>query len=894
MTLKERLFGPPWESKDAAIRARSVASETDRRLLAQLPTIAAEDQDPTVRLAALRRLADEAAWLGARSRDRDSNILAAADQFLLRAACQGPAGEHLEQRLAWLERLEAGESVRRIAADGADPELRKAALERIDSPGFLGDRVVGEPDDAIADQILARIDQVSTLKRIAGELRKSHKQRQQAVVQRLAALEGDSETHDARDELAAALISRAEKLARGTFTGDRKTEIERLKAQWSQLTDPDAGLARRFEGAIRIAESALSPRPASAPAPSGEPAPGAADAELERLSGQAQQMTAQPAGERTAAALAQMISAFDRRWNALRSPGPSDRAVRERFQALVGELQARLELQRQQKPEPKAQAGPSQAQTDHARALQEALDSADQALASGDIAAAHEAIGAARSLHDRTPQKARSDRAGSRLARMTGKLKEMRDWQHWSNNELRERLIERVGEIDAENLHPDAVTDRLKELRQRWKELDEQEVLPGDKRRFAAPKGQWRRFQRACKEAFDAARPYLEKRSEVREQSLKELQEFLDDARRVAADEESSRDKLIRYQRAAREGIRNLDALPPKARGKAASALRELMDAISAALDRHFDVVENEKRRLVAEARKLAHEKDRAVAIDRAKALQAEWKKAGRGRRKTDDQLWNEFREPIDPLFEELRHVRDERRQAEHQHTEVLKDLCARAESLVDAEDPESVAGQMSGLEDEFNQHSAVPPALRNRFQQALDRCRARIREAKDARARTRIGHLVALGEHLQRAWERLLAGQAQPSTGALPGDADDDALGKRLRDRLERFLAAPDPDALRAEVERLTGQAHQVVIEMECLSGVESPEQDRQLRMDYQISRLSNRLGEGGPRADLDTERSELQRRWLESFPHDPGQHSGLKKRFEEADKILNKMASG
>ncbi|MBS3823665.1 MAG: DUF349 domain-containing protein [Wenzhouxiangellaceae bacterium] len=894
MTLKERLFGPPWENKDAAIRARSVASETDRRLLAQLPKIAAEDQDPAVRLAALRRLADEAAWLDARSRDRDSNILAAADQFLLRAACREPAGEHLERRLAWLEHVGAGESLRRIAASGADPELRKAALERIDSPGFLGDRVIGESDDAIADHILARIDQVSTLKRIAGELRKSHKQRQQAVIQRLAALEGDSEEHDARDELAAALISRAEKLARGAFIGDRKTEVERLKAQWSQMTDPDAALARRFEGAIRIAERALSPRPADTPEPSDEPAPGAADAELERLSGQAQQMAAQPAGERTAAALAQMLSAFDRRWNALRSPGPSDRAVRERFQALVGELQARLELQRQRKPEPKADPGPSQAQADQVRALQEALERAEQALASGDIAAAHEAIGTARRLHDRTPQKGRSDRTGSRMARMAGKLKEMRDWQHWSNNELRERLIERVGEIDAENLHPDAVTDRLKELRQRWKELDEHEVLPGDKRRFAAPKGQWRRFQRACKEAFDAAKPYLEKRSEVREQSLQELQQFLDDARCVAADESSSRDKLIRYQRAAREGIRNLDALPPKARGKAASALRELMDAISAALDRHFDVVENEKRRLVAESRKLAHEKDRAVAIDRAKALQAEWKKAGRGRRKTDDQLWNEFREPIDPLFEELRHVRDERRQAEHQHTEVLKDLCTRAEALVDAEDPESVAGQVTGLEEEFQQHTTVPPALRNRFQQALDRCRTRIREARDARARARIGHLVALGEHLQSAWERLLAGQAQPSPEALPGDADDDALDKRLRERLERFLTASDPDELRAEVERLTGLAHQVVIEMECLSGVESPDQDRQLRMDYQISRLSNRLGEGGPRADLDTERSELQRRWLESFPHDRGQHSGLKKRFEKADEILNKMASG
>ena len=894
MSLKERLFGPPWESKDTAIRARAVVSANDRRLFAQLPAIAAGDPDPEVRLAALKRLADETAWLEARGNDSDTNIRAAADRFLLRAVCQTPGGERLERRLAWLEDVENGESIRRIAASGADPELRRAALARIDSPGFLGDRVVSEADDAIAGEILQRIEQISTLKRITSELRKAHKHRQQAVVRRLAALEGDSETHDARDELAAGLIARAEKLARGDFSGDRKTKADELKAQWRELNNPEPGLARRFEGAMRIVESALAPRPAAAPDSPDAAASKTADAELERLCEQAQQLAAQPAGERTATALAQLISAFDRRWNALRSPGQADSAVRERFQALVSELQARVELQRQQQPEPEKDAGADGTKTDQENALNQALEQVDQALESGDIAAAHQALGTARSLHERMSRRNRSDRVAGRLGRMAGKLKEMRDWQHWSNNELRERLIERVGEIDAENLHPDAVTERLKELRQRWKELDAHEVLPGDRRRYAAPQGQWRRFQRACKDAFDAARPYLEKRSEVREQSHRELEQFLDDARGVVADEATSSDTLIRYQRAAREAIRNLDALPPKTRGKAASALRELMDSISAALDRHFDAIEGEKRRLVAEARKLAHEKDRAVAIDRAKALQAEWKKAGRGRRKSDDQLWREFREPIDPLFEDLRQERDERRQADHQHAEALKTLCGRTEELAEGADPEALAGQIAGLEEEFNQYSTVPPALRKRFQQALDRFQDRIRSAREARVQARTGHLAALAEQLQNAWQQLLAGKARPTLDELSEDFGDDALGKRLRDRLEQLVGASDPETHRAWVDDLTGEARQVVIEMECLSGVESPEEDRQQRMDYQINRLSSRLGEGAPKADLDAERAGLQRRWLASFPHDPEQHKALQKRFEKADKILKEMASG
>jgi len=903
MSFKERLFGPPWESKDADARARSVAGSTDPRLSERLAEIAAQDPDAGVRIAALKRMAEEAAWLKARSDDTDQHIRAAADRFLLRRVCEEPAGDQLRDRLAWLESLKTPDALRRVAAHAADAEMRAAALGRISSQGFLGDCLISEPDDAIAERVLGRLEQVSTLRRIAEQLRKKHKSRHQAVMRRLADLESKSgsSTHTARDELAVQLIGQAEKLARGEFSDNgsdnRTAESERLAERWRALESPEPHLARRFEGAMRIVKSALQPRPARAQAVEAPPqAPAAGDGELARMVDQAQAMAGRPADDKTADALNKLMSAFDRHWNTLRKPGPADQSLRERFQALCGELQARV--QTRQKPGVKSaeskSSEPTGGNTEAQSELQHALEQADQALAAGDIGQSHEAIRKARSLNDKLPGRGRSGEASGRIARMAGKLKEMRDWQHWSNNKLRERLIERVGEIDAGSLHPDAVTERLKELRQRWKELDDQEVLPGDKRKFAAPQGQWRRFQRACKETFDAARPYLEKRSEVREQSHQELQAFLEDARAVAGDPDTPNEKLIRYQRAAREAIRNLDTLPPKLRGKAAAALRELMDSISASLDRHFEAAENEKRRLIAEARKLAHEKDRAVAIDRAKALQAEWKKAGRGRRKVDDQLWSEFREPIDPLFEDLKKERDERKQAEHEHAEALKQICVRVEELAAVEDPESVAGQVSGLEDEFNRHTAPPPALRKRFERALGRYRDQVQSAREAQTQAKRAHLAALSSQLQDSWENIQAGKAPPPIDDLPGIPEDDEVARRLLARLEQMTQASDVEALGREIDAQTDKARQIVVEMECLSGLESPEEDRQRRMDYQINRLSNRLGGGAAKADLDSERAELQRRWLESFPHHVGQAGLLKKRFEAADKILKQMTAG
>lgn len=925
MSLKQRLFGPPWENKDPDVRARSIASSTEPGLFAKLPEIAVEDPAAAVRIAALRRLGDESAWLKARDNETDPDVVAAADQYLLRAVCERPSSELTEQRLAWLARIGQPDALRRVASAAADAELRQAALERITSQGFLGDCVISETDDRIATAVLARIDQVSTLKRIAGELRKRHKARHQAVITRLAELEHDTDNHEARDELARQLIQQAEKLARGETAGDRKAEAERLERQWKELSEPDPALARRFDGAMRIVTSALQPRPERAAKKPAEADAPTADPELERLAEQASKMASEPAGEKTAAALNQLISTFDRHWNSIRSPGEADHAVRSRFGALTGELQARLQAQQQQS----SHSAPAGAQKDNLQGndngnekggdehadergggddralhdeLEAALDAAERALASGDIADSDAAIRTARSVHDRLPRRTRPKQAAGRLARMAGKLKEIRDWQHWSNNKLRERLIERVDEIDAASMHPDAVTERLKELRQRWKELDQLEVLPGDKRRFAAPQGQWRRFQRACKEAFDAARPYLEKRSEVREENLHELNDFLADARAVVADEQTDADKLIRYQRAAREAIRNLDTLPPKHRGESAAALRELMDSISAALDEHFDAIEAEKRRLVAEARKLAHEKDRGAAIDRAKALQAEWKKAGRGRRKTEEKLWREFREPIDPLFEDLKKQRDERKQAEHEHAEALKDLCARAEALAGSEEPERAAGQISGLEDEFGQYASIPPALRKRFERAIADFRKELESARQRREQARRQHLVTLAGQLQAAWQALLEGKSpdsgqdgdQNSDQGPPEPVPGDELAQRLFERLTRLTdQGGNPERMREQIEKSTRQARQVVVEMECLSGVETPEEDRQLRMDYQISRLSNRLGDGAPRPDLDSERADLEQRWFDSFPHDPELHGTLQKRYENADKILQRMTA-
>ncbi|MDT8438356.1 MAG: DUF349 domain-containing protein [Wenzhouxiangellaceae bacterium] len=914
MSLKTRLFGPEWRGRDAVQRARAVATAADPELFEALPGIATSDPQAEVRLAALRRMNDESAWRQAHRDDPADSVRDAARHALLQRLLETEDDTDNAARVAWLIALDDREALKRAARKARSSALRGAVLETLSAPGFLGDCAVTEADDELAEALIRRIEQVSTLERIAPELKKRSKRRHQALLKRLNTLAHGESGPNAGHQARLQLVAQAERLARGELRGDRRTLAETLHQQWQALaSDADAALSTRFEGAMRIVEQALAApaeRPPTRPEPERESAP-ALPAELLELAERATALATRALDDESAAALNPLISSFDRFRNQHPSPDPAMQAEFTRIQALIGELQARIEARRSVAPPATAEshdepatepaAGASQdARPDPGASIQPLLEQAGQTLDEGNLQQAWSLLGQARRAIDKLDAKRRPHKLVAELGRLNARLREMRDWLHWSNNELRERLIERVGEIDVEQLHPDAVTARLKELRGRWSELETAERMPGDKRRNAAPQGQWRRFQKACQQAFDAARPYLEQRSEAREQSLTDLKQFIDQARAVLADEARGPDDLLRYQRAAREGIRNLDAVPPRKRGEMATALRKLMDKLSARLDEHFRAAEDEKRRLIAEARKLAHESDRARAIDQAKALQAEWKKAGRGRRKVDDKLWREFREPIDPLFEDLKKERDQRSAEQTAQREAMNALCEQAEALADADDPVEAGGRLAGVRDELSALGRLPPAIQKRFDQALAQHRDKLSEARQADTRQRQSRLAELAETVQAAWAAMLDGhtlaEASPETPTDETGADGagDESARLLHERLAALRAAASSEALAQRFAKHAEAAREVVIEMECISGLETPAVDKDQRMAVQVRRLSERLGHGSARPDLGAEREQLRRRWLASFPRDPDVHKELDRRYREAERILDQMSRG
>jgi hypothetical protein len=890
MSLTSRFFKKPWQNKNPDTRAAAVADSSDAELMQALPEIAQHDDAAAVRLAALRRIDTEPFWLDARLREQDASIREAADRYLRRAVTSQANPELISERLQWLDAVDDRELLKTLAQHARDRELRERAQQGITAQGFLGDCYRSESDPELAHALLNRIEQLSTLERLHEKLRTSSKAKARAVQERIQSIMAATGGRSADQIAAEALIRDAELLARGEDTRNRDARLVELRNRWTSLGEVPAELTTRFRGAVGIIESAIE-RAArgpdeSLPAQAGEnPVAEASESPLVAVEATIRKALR---NRSTAAQPEALLANWDRAWNALDRISPADEEVKARALPILRELQARVQGRSRTAADRAAKATEQSASKE---SLKLQLDALAEHLDAGQLPAASALIGDIRAGLKRLPSSQRPRAPMGRLQRLEGRLKELRDYQHWSHNKHRDELIERVEALAGSEQHPDAINTALKEARKEWRRLEALEVLPGDRRQYAAPAGQWRRFQTACQNAFETAKPYFEKRQNVQEETLDQLETFIERGLALAEQTPADSSQLMPVMRKARQAIRRLDDLPPKARGPAAGKLRDLMDRISARLDEAFEKVELGKRRLITEARALAHESDLKVATDKAKALQAEWKRLGAGRRKVDQTLWNEFRAPIDPLFEQLDGDRKAQEDAQQALVAELRTLCEQAEALADLADDEfeTAGGRLQGLVDEWESKPSRPGGLNKRFDNARRKFSDRQKSIQADRHRKALEQRADLARSVQRAFRSRLAG-ARIDRDELLGGIE--AAPAVLSEAMERLCDdQQDASSLEGWAREHVESARQIAVEFEFLSGLESPPADKALRMDFQVRRLAERMSEGAGKSDLGTEVNALEARWFAALPLPEDDYQALEARVRKSLEVLHTM---
>ncbi len=858
MNWKKQLFKPKWLHKDSEVRRQAVNSSTEADLLAELPRIVREDEHPDVRAAAARRISSPLVLADALTSETDAGtaqVLRERLRQLLINSAQDDAPQH--ERLQTVEQTSERELLESVAEHAQEPELRRAALARVTRQGFLGDRAIADPDPENRRLAAAAVTQQSTLKRVIAATRTSDKALHQELTERLhheMLAKGDK---SAIQQEALTVCQSLEHYlqAGGTPSGP---ELGEIKHRWSKVAQqaPEA-LQRRFQNDLDRLQAPVATQQAAAPAPAKTTAESPPEPKAERKPEAAETEQVDTAEAPVAAPPDQQALAAERE---------SRRVEQERREALLAQSRHHLE--------------------------QLAL-----ALENGEL---HKALEIRAELQH-AGKGFGKDRGWAAIQRdlnaTLGRLRELRDWQHWANDKIRKRLIDDMEALPAAGLHPDAVLERLKSLQGEWKALEASEQIPGD-RHYAAAPSMWRRFNAAGRQAFQMTKPFLDKRSEVQSKHLDETRQIAQALIGLIKGEDTDWKALGPAMAKARKALRSLSSVPAKSRQKMAAQLKAALEAGNNAMQARYGEIEKIKLKLIREAAQLQHAPERAEAIQRAKALQAEWQSAGSLWRSRDNELWGEFRASIDPLFKQLDAERETVREEQAESKAAQTALCQQMDELASLDDELLIEqqGRVQGLSDEWQEFPQVDRRLRERFDKHLAAFRARVAAQERTQAKARRLLWWDKAELLHQAEHALVEGKIDAplrkrleKTWPAPASHDtalDQALDERFRSTLQETADAPGAGT---DYDSATEAARKICICLEFLAGIPTPDEEKALRMQYQVERLSASMSGDRERLSAREEASQLESEWLKhAYLPDPAYSEFAQRARVAIDKIL------
>ncbi len=833
MKLSGFLNKPRWQSKEAAVRRAGVAGDDDPELVANLAAIAREDQDPGVRSAALKRLADPSATQRAARDDADAGVRADARRiwFDLIAGLHPRAPSALEcERL--LRAQDDAALIEHVARNATDAGLRAAALARVTRTALLSERVTTDPSPELRLAALERIDDEAMLDRLAERTRKTDKRvsrraRERADMLRIA--RGDPAV---AETVARALCERLEKHVRAPQSAEALAEID---AQWAAI-EARAGdsLRSRYRAAhALLAESRVARTAPEAAAPV-EPKAEIAEATP----------TAEPAPDSPPAATEPASPSADEA-TPTRSVDPL--LAQARFAASLSAASAGRQTEDQER---------RRAEIARVEAVVAEFESA---VGDGAVARAHAAHARIATL--RKEAAAAFTRAlQRRIAEAERRYSPLSQWQHWGDNQRRRQLCETIEELAGSGLHPDAIATRVREAQAEWSKLDAAEGhAPGQ-----SMHGWARRFHAACRRALEPAKSYFRKRQELRKTHAQAIATALEHANAIPPDS-TDWPLIARTRHAIVDALRTLDRIDPHERKTLAKRLKAALGTLDERLSGHQAEVERAKAALIVEAEALAADEPRRGAAAAARELQQRWRDAGSGRRDRDQSQWKTFRAALDTVFGKLDAERAQRSVRDAGSRGRGEALCAEFEQLAQAPTPPQRAA-VARIEAEWDALRIRDDGLLRRFRAVQSSLRdAGMRHERTSRrkpyeawlARYALCRLAEASEdsreNLRDAWEAAPHGDVAAAALATRFDA---ALNQRGEN-----ASAP------ASAQEQDESAREVLIRIEIFAGLESPREDQDRRRELQVERLSARM-RGAAAATPHQELAALLTRWTELGP--------------------------
>jgi exonuclease SbcC len=492
-----------------------------------------------------------------------------------------------------------------------------------------------------------------------------------------------------------------------------------------------------------------------------------------------------------------------------------------------------------------------------------------RAQSATDAGQSREAFGIRRSIEQKQSElKALPLNVSKQLAQLDAALQKLLDWKDYAVEPKKQQLIEQMRALLDSPEGPEALAIKISRLQDEWKGLS----------KGAQDQAQWEIFHQLSQTAYQPCKVFFEQQAKIRRENLDRRIAMVQQLRDYVSSQGWDTEAAPPFEARAVEAvfaaaIREWRGCVPVERSQNQSVQNDfdrLLDLIRGQLNAHYQKNADIKRGLIDQVLKLADHEDNRKAIEAVKRLQALWKAAGPALRKEEQSLWKAFRTGCDALFEKRQQQADAfkadlevNKTAALALLEDLKGFLALSgKALLDAR-TEVMACQQA-----FQGLGALPkgqgPRLEQDFKQSIERFSGLVAQQLQAAK--------------EQVWLDLMTAADHIRLSQLPENGDSSAS---LEEAARAFIAGVEQwpknglKALEQKLARGAGDTSQVdnevalkslCIRAEILCDRSTPETDKALRMQFQMSRLQQGFGQN--RSDKPVELDAMVFEWLAVGP--------------------------
>ncbi len=457
-------------------------------------------------------------------------------------------------------------------------------------------------------------------------------------------------------------------------------------------------------------------------------------------------------------------------------------------------------------------------------------------------------------------------------------LNDMGDWNDFATEPKYQELCEAMERLVDSKRHPDKLSKELKKLQQKWKALGHSDISDQ----------YWPRFKLAADKVYQPCAEFFAERNKTRKANLEQRQQYVEQVQSLlqTTDWENNPD----YQ-AAQSSLRSISDqfnrikdVEHKAGQKQWGLFSSGKAAVMAKLEVAYEANIELKIQLLRQIEKLAESSASTDNIATLKSLQTRWKQIGITRRDQDQKIWKELKKQGDMVYQKVQQLRQEQRKETDQqlsaYRKIITDILELAKTATDLKVADQ---QYSALQANYMALPDLPRQLPEKVEQGIQRD---YRKACDhyEQAQSQIGKnwhrhqidALRLKADLCLQQEALGSSPTKQQLQKISEQWDSielqsGELSRRIEARRDNARAAIDRTVI-GEERRL------LCIRLEIALGVESPDEDKPLRTQYQLQEM-NRSGLGQQPVNNKEMIETMELDWLCK----PGAETGLQQKLDQ-----------